>query len=217
MIVLGLTGSIGMGKSTAANMFRALGVPVHDADATVHDLLADNRQVRAAIDARFPGVVMERAVDRQALGAAVFGNPEARRDLESILHPRVRRASEIFLRRHRVLGTALVVLDIPLLYETGGEARVDGVVVVSAPAAMQRRRVMARPGMDEDRFSGILASQMPDHEKRRRADFVVETGLGKAYTFAKLKRIVLAIRAVQSGSRGTHRSTDPIRSEPHHA
>ena len=204
MIVLGLTGSIGMGKSTAADMFRALGVPVHDADATVHDLLADGRQVRAAIEARFPGVVTKDAVDRQALGAAVFGNPEARRDLEAILHPRVRRVLESFLRRHRVLGTSLVVLDIPLLFETGGESRADGVVVVSAPASMQRRRVMARPGMDDARFAGILASQMPDQEKRRRANFVVETGLGKAYTFAKLKRIVTAIRAAQSGSRGIH-------------
>jgi dephospho-CoA kinase len=204
MIVLGLTGSIGMGKSTAADMFRALGVPVHDADATVHALLADDRQVRAAIEARFPGVVTKDAVDRQALGAAVFGNPEARRDLEAILHPRVRRVLESFLRRHRVLGTSLVVLDIPLLFETGGESRADGVVVVSAPASMQRRRVMARPGMDDARFAGILASQMPDQEKRRRADFVVETGLGKAYTFAKLKRIVTAIRAAQSGSRGIH-------------
>ena len=204
MIVLGLTGSIGMGKSTAADMFRALGVPVHDADATVHALLADDRQVRAAIEARFPGAVTKDAVDRQALGAAVFGNPEARRDLEAILHPRVRRVLESFLRRHRVLGTSLVVLDIPLLFETGGESRADGVVVVSAPASMQRRRVMARPGMDDARFAGILASQMPDQEKRRRADFVVETGLGKAYTFAKLKRIVTAIRAAQSGSRGIH-------------
>lgn len=204
MIVLGLTGSIGMGKSTAADMFRALGVPVHDADATVHGLLADDRQVRAAIEARFLGVVTKDAVDRQALGAAVFGNPEARRDLEAILHPRVRRASESFLRRHRVIGTLLVVLDIPLLFETGGESRVDGVVVVSASASMQRRRVMARPGMDDARFAGILASQMPDQEKRRRANFVVETGLGKAYTFAKLKRIVTAIRAAQSGSRGIH-------------
>jgi len=204
MIVLGLTGSIGMGKSTAADMFRALGVPVHDADATVHGLLADDRQVRAAVEARFSGVVTKDAVDRQALGAAVFGNPEARRDLEAILHPRVRRASESFLRRHRVIGTSLVVLDIPLLFETGGESRVDGVVVVSASASMQRRRVMARPGMDDARFAGILASQMPDQEKRRRANFVVETGLGKAYTFAKLKRIVTAIRAAQSGSRGIH-------------
>lgn len=204
MITLGLTGSIGMGKSTAAKMFRVLGVPVHDADATVHDLLANNRHVRAAINDRFPGVVQEHAVDRQALGTAVFGSHDSRRDLEAILHPLVRRASESFLRCHQVLGTGLVVLDIPLLFETGGEARVDGVVVVSAPTAMQRRRVIARPGMNEARFKSILAAQLSDQEKRRRAEFVVETGLGKAYTFSKLKRIVIAIRAARSRSGSNH-------------
>jgi dephospho-CoA kinase len=203
MFVLGLTGSIGMGKSTAANMFRALGVPVHDADATVHRLLEEDRSVRRAIADRFPGTVSEGVVDRQALGAAVFSDPQARRDLEAILHPRVRQATEGFLRRHRVMGTPLVVLDIPLLFETDGADRVDGVVVVSAPTALQRRRVLARPGMSEEKFAGILASQIPDREKRRRADFVVETGIGKAYTFARLKQIVTEIDAAQSGSRGT--------------
>lgn len=203
MFVLGLTGSIGMGKSTAANMFRALGVPVHDADATVHRLLEEDRSVRRAIADRFPETVSEGVVDRQALGAAVFSDPQARRDLEAILHPRVRQATEGFLRRHRVMGTPLVVLDIPLLFETDGADRVDGVVVVSAPAALQRRRVLARPGMSEEKFAGILASQIPDREKRRRADFVVETGIGKAYTFARLKQIVTEIDAAQSGSRGT--------------
>lgn len=203
MFVLGLTGSIGMGKSTAANMFRALGVPVHDADATVHRLLEEDRSVRRAIADRFLGTVSEGVVDRQALGAAVFSDPQARRDLEAILHPRVRQATEGFLRRHRVMGTPLVVLDIPLLFETDGADRVDGVVVVSAPAALQRRRVLARPGMSEEKFAGILASQIPDREKRRRADFVVETGIGKAYTFARLKQIVTEIDAAQSGSRGT--------------
>lgn len=203
MFVLGLTGSIGMGKSTAANMFRALGVPVHDADATVHRLLEEDRYVLRAIADRFPGTVSEGVVDRQALGAAVFSDPQARRDLEAILHPRVRKATEGFLRRHRVMGTPLVVLDIPLLFETDGADRVDGVVVVSAPAALQRRRVLARPGMSEEKFAGILASQIPDREKRRRADFVVETGIGKAYTLARLKQIVTEIDAAQSGSRGT--------------
>lgn len=203
MFVLGLTGSIGMGKSTAANIFRALGVPVHDADATVHRLLEEDRSVRRAIADRFPGTVSEGVVDRQALGAAVFSDPQARRDLEAILHPRVRQATEGFLRRHRVMGTPLVVLDIPLLFETDGADRVDGVVVVSAPAALQRRRVLTRPGMSEEKFAGILASQIPDREKRRRADFVVETGIGKAYTFARLKQIVTEIDAAQSGSRGT--------------
>ncbi|MEP4378080.1 MAG: dephospho-CoA kinase [Alphaproteobacteria bacterium] len=209
MIVLGLTGSIGMGKSTAADMLRVMGVPVHDADATVHALFARDRDMRAAIAARFPYAVADPAgeggVDRQALGAAVFGNAAARRDLEAIIHPRVRAATEGFLRLHRRQRRPLVVLDIPLLYETGGEDRVDGVIVVSAPAWLQRRRVMVRPGMDGERFAGILASQMPDREKRARADFVVETGLGKAYTFRRLKRIVMAIRtAAQSGPPGTN-------------
>ena len=204
MIILGLTGSIGMGKSTAANMFRAMGVPVHDADETVHGLLANDGRVRAAIEARFVGVVQSGDIDRKALGAAVFGDTAARLDLELILHPRVRLASQKFLRRHQLLNTDLVVLDIPLLYETGGEARVDAVMVVSAPAFLQRRRVLARPGMDADKFAGILASQLPDREKRHRADFVVETGIGKAYTFSRLKRIVTAIRnAASFGSRGT--------------
>jgi dephospho-CoA kinase len=201
MFVLGLTGSIGMGKSTAANMLRAMGIPVHDADAAVHELFAKDRRVRALISERFPGTADENGVDRPALGKVVFGNPDARRDLEAILHPRVQTFACRFLQRCRRLGVPIAVLDIPLLYETGGEARVDAVVVVSAPSFVQKKRVMARPGMDAERFAGILASQMPDREKRRRADFVVETGLGRAYTFKSLKQIVHAIRAAQSGSR----------------
>ena len=191
-----------MGKSTAANMLRAMGIPVHDADAAVHELFAKDRRVRALIAERFPGTVDENCVDRQALGKAVFGNPDARRDLEAILHPRVQTFARRFLQRCCRLGVPIAVLDIPLLYETDGEARVDAVVVVSAPSFVQKKRVMARPGMDAQRFAGILASQMPDREKRRRADFVVETGLGRAYTFKSLKQIVHAIRAAQSGSRG---------------
>jgi len=190
-----------MGKSTAANMLRAMGIPVHDADAAVHELFAKDRRVRALISERFPGTADENGVDRQALGKAVFSNPDARRDLEAILHPRVQTFAWRFLQRCRRLGVPIAVLDIPLLYETGGEARVDAVVVVSAPSFVQKKRVMARPGMDAQRFAGILASQMPDREKRRRADFVVETGLGRAYTFKSLKQIVHAIRAAQSGSR----------------
>jgi dephospho-CoA kinase len=207
MIVLGLTGSIGMGKSTAAAMLRRLGVPVHDADATVHALMANDRGVRDAITARFPGTVVDdggsMTIDRGALGRAVFGDPAARRALEAILHPRVRASADAFVRRHWMYGTGLVVLDIPLLFETGGEGRVDAVIVVTAPAALQRRRVLARPGMDAERYAGILAAQVPDAEKRRRADFVVETGLGKAYTFRRLKRIVMALRdAGQPGPSG---------------
>ena len=200
MFVLGLTGSIGMGKSTAAGMLRRLGVPVHDADAAVHQLLAGDRSVKAEIVARFPGVVDDETIDRQMLGAAVFSDPAARRDLEAILHPRVRSAAKRFLRNQARAGASLVVLDIPLLYETGGETNVDAVLVVTAPRFLQARRVLSRPGMDVERYLGILASQLPDGEKRRRADYVVETGLGKAYTYRRLQRLVKILRA-QSRSR----------------
>ena len=203
MIVLGLTGSIGMGKSTAADMLRVMGVPVHDSDATVHGLFAWDDDLRAAVEARFPGVLMADGVDRAVLGAAIFGDDAARRDLEAIVHPRVRAAADAFVRHHRRQGAPLAVLDIPLLYETGGEDRVDGVIVVTAPAWLQRRRVMVRPGMTVEKFEGILESQMPDHEKRRRAEFVVETGAGRAYTFQRLKGIVMAVRAAaRSGPPG---------------
>jgi len=201
MIVLGLTGSIGMGKSTAAAMFRRLGVPVHDADATVHRLLARDRAAIAAIDAGFPGCVEDGVVNRQALGAQVFADPAARRRLEAILHPRVRASTRRFLARNTRARTPLVVLDIPLLYETGGQKLVDAVVVVSAPAFIQRQRVLRRPGMTETRFSGILASQIPDREKRRRADYVVETGLNKHYTWCRISRLVRLLRDRQQPGR----------------
>ncbi|WP_182087208.1 dephospho-CoA kinase [Aureimonas sp. ME7] len=176
MIVLGLTGSIGMGKSTTAAMFEALGVPVHSADAAVHRLYAG----RAAplVEARFPGTVRDGVVDRAALGAAVIGNPEALAALEALVHPLVREEERAFLRTARGSGAPLAVLDIPLLFETGGEGRVDRTLVVSAPADVQRARVLARPGMSEAKFDAILAQQMPDAEKRRRADFVIDTGDG---------------------------------------
>lgn len=187
-----------MGKSTAAKMLRRLGVPVHDADAAVHQLLAGDRKVRAEIAARFPSVIGEGAggtIDRQALGAAVFADAAARKDLEAILHPRVRAAAKRFLRNQARAGAPLVVLDIPLLYETGGEANVDGVLVVTAPKFLQVRRVLSRPGMSAERFEGILASQVPDREKRRRADYIVETGLGKAYTYRRLQQLITLLRA----------------------
>jgi dephospho-CoA kinase len=192
--VLGLTGSIGMGKSTAAAMFRRLGVPVHDADAAVHRLFVNDRAAVAEIAAAFPGTVTDGTVDRQALGAQVFGDPAARRRLEAILHPRVRAATRRFLQRHARAGTPLVVLDIPLLFETGGDRHVDAVVVVTAPAFLQRQRVMRRPGMTVEKFSGIQRSQMPDREKRRLADYLVETGLSKHYTWCRLRRIVDHLR-----------------------
>ncbi|MCV0394648.1 MAG: dephospho-CoA kinase [Rhizobiaceae bacterium] len=176
MIVLGLTGSIGMGKSTTARMFAEAGVPVHDADAAVHRI--QNGPALEAIAAAFPGVVVGGRVDRDRLGKAVFGRPEALRRLEAILHPLVRADSDAFLARHREGGTPVVLLDIPLLFETGGRDRVDKVVVVSAPADVQRERVMARPGMTAERFEAILSRQTPDAEKRARADFVIDTSRG---------------------------------------
>lgn len=179
-----------MGKSTAANMLRRLGVPVHDADAAVHRLLAADPIVRAEIAARFPSAMDGDEIDRQALGAAVFSDPAARSALETILHPRVRAAAKRFLRKQALARAPLVMLDIPLLYETGGEVDVDAVMVVSAPEFLQARRVLSRPGMSVERFRGILASQISDGEKRRRADYVIETGLGKAYTYRRLQQLV---------------------------
>ena len=195
MYILGLTGSIGMGKSTAADMLRRLGVPVHDSDATVHHLLASDRAVKADIAERFPQAIQDGEVDRATLGAMVFEDPAARKDLEANIHPRVRAAAKRFLRRHAIAGASLVVLDIPLLFETGGDANVDGVLVVSAPEFLQARRVLRRRGMTEDKFRGILASQLSDREKRRRADYVVETGLGKAYTYRCLQALVRRLTA----------------------
>ncbi|EWY40577.1 dephospho-CoA kinase [Skermanella stibiiresistens SB22] len=194
MLVLGLTGSIGMGKSTAARMLRRLGVPVHDSDATVHRLLARGGAAVPRIDREFPGVVRDGAVDRQALGAVVFRDTPALRRLEAILHPLVKRSQRRFLGRCAARRDPVAVLDIPLLFETGGERRVDAVIVVSAPAAIQRARVLARPGMTSDKLAGILKRQTPDREKRRRADFVVETGLGRARTLRALARVVRLTR-----------------------
>jgi dephospho-CoA kinase len=192
MIVIGLTGSIGMGKSTAANMMREMGVPVHDSDAVVHELLAPGGAGVAAVAARFPGAIdrKTKGIDRKALGAAVFGNDTERRALEAILHPLVQQSQAAFIRTQKRMGRAMVVLDIPLLFETGAEQRVDKVIVVSAPYEIQRQRVLARPGMTEEQFQKRLASQMGDAEKCRRADYVVQTGIGLAHTRAALAKIV---------------------------
>jgi dephospho-CoA kinase len=195
MIVLGLTGSIGMGKSTAANMLRRLGVPLFDADAAVHRLLGPGGAAVEAVESLFPGVRDESGgIDRRRLGARVFGDPAALRRLEAILHPMVRRAERQFVKAARARRGRLIVLDIPLLYETGGRRHIDYVLVVSAPPRVQRERVMRRPGMTESRFASILRAQMPDREKRRRADFVVPTGLGRGLTFRRLRRIVTGLR-----------------------
>lgn len=178
MIVLGLTGSIGMGKSTAARMLRRLGVPVHDADATVHRLMAKGGAAVAPIAAAFPDAVKDGAVDRAALGAIVFNDKAALRRLEAIVHPLVRDAERRFLQRSRRQRRSVVVLDIPLLFETGGERRCDYVAVVSAPAFLQAQRVLRRPGMTPERLAAIRRTQLPDAQKRRRADAVIPTGRG---------------------------------------
>jgi dephospho-CoA kinase len=193
VILLGLTGSIGMGKSTVATMLRRQGVPVFDADAAVHRLQGPGGRLLAAIEAAFPGVIGNCGVDRVALGRAVFGNAEKLRRLERIVHPAVYAERAAFLARHA--ARPIVVDDVPLLFEKGGAARVDAVVVVSAPAWMQRRRVMARPGMDAAKFARILALQTPDAEKRRRADFLIDTGVSRDRTAAQVRDLVACLRA----------------------
>jgi dephospho-CoA kinase len=195
--VLGLTGSIGMGKSATADLFRRLGVPVHDADATVHRLYRG----RAAplIEKAFPGTVIDGAVDRARLGAAVLDRPERMKQLEAIVHPLVREEEESFLKRVAALSP-VAVLDIPLLFETGGETRCDAVLVVTAPAAVQRDRVLARPGMTEAKFHAILARQMRDEDKRARAHFLVDTSRGFASAEAQV-RSILACLAGRPGRR----------------
>lgn len=172
-MIVGLTGSIGMGKSTVAAMFADAGVPVFDADAVVHELQGPGGALLPAIAARFPGTVGPGGVDRAALGASVLSDDEAMRALEAIVHPAVRAARAAFLDRHR--AAPLVVFDIPLLFETGGERDVDRVAVVSAAPAVQRARTLARPGMTPAKFDAILARQLPDAEKRARADWVIAT------------------------------------------
>jgi dephospho-CoA kinase len=194
MMIVGLTGSIGMGKSTAARMLRQMGVPVYDADAAVHALQAPGGAALPPIEAAFPGVVKNGVLDRQALGARVFGNKAALRKLESIVHPLVGQRQRAFLRRAARRGEKLVVLDIPLLFEGLGDRRVDATLVVSAPAFLQRRRVMARPGMTADRLDGILRQQVPDVLKRHKADIVIPTGLGLAPTRAALATAVAELR-----------------------
>jgi dephospho-CoA kinase len=206
MKILGLTGSIGMGKSTAAAMLRRLGVPVHDADATVHALFAPGGKAVAAVDAAFPGVVRNGAVDRAVLGARVFGDDGALRRLEAIVHPLVRSAECDFLARHRRRHTRLVVLDIPLLFETHGEDRCHVVAVVSAPAFLQAARVLARPGMTRARLDAVLAKQMPDGQKRRRADVVIPTGLGKGPALKRLKALVEKMRGCRPDPLGAEGS-----------
>ena len=194
MLIIGLTGSIGMGKSTAAGMLRRLGLPVHDSDAAVHRLMASGGAAVAAVEAAFPGVTRDGAIDRGRLGARVLGDPAALHRLEGILHPLVRAEARAFLAKQARLRRPLAVLDIPLLFETGGERLCDAVIVVSAPPFIQRARVLRRPGMTEAKMQAILARQLPDREKRRRADFVVRTGLNKAHSLRQLAAIVRLLK-----------------------
>jgi dephospho-CoA kinase len=195
MITIGLTGSIGMGKSTTAAMFAEAGAPVYDADAEVHKLQAKGGAAVEAIEAAFPGVVKDGAVDRQALGERVFGDPEALKRLNGIIYPLLGAGRAAFFADAEARGCDMVVLDIPMLFETGGEARMDVVVVVSAPEHVQRERVLARPGYGADRLDAILARQMHDKEKRARAHFVIDTGQGFDHAREQVRQVIAAIRA----------------------
>jgi dephospho-CoA kinase len=190
MKVIGLTGGIGMGKSTAAAAFRRARIPVFDADAAVHALQAPGGRALAPINAAFPGTVVDGHLDRAALRRAVLAQPDALRRLEAIIHPMVRAAESAFLARARRAGRRLVVLDIPLLLETPGVERVDLIVVVSAPRAVQIQRVRRRRRMDQAQITAIIARQMPDAQKRRLADLVVLTGLSRHYALRSIRRLI---------------------------
>lgn len=197
MIVLGLTGSIGMGKSTTAKMFADAGVPVHDSDETVHRLYAG--KATPLVEAAFPGTVKDGVVDRTLLARQVLGDAEALKKIEAIIHPLVRADADAFLARHRAAGAPLAVLDIPLLFETGGRNRVDKVAVVTASADIQRERVLARPGMTEEKFASILAKQVPDAEKRRIADFIIDTGQGLELAKKSVEEIIATLTKEMPG------------------
>ncbi len=205
MVILGLTGSIAMGKSTTAAMLRRMGIPVHDSDAVVRALLAKDGAGVDPVARVFPDMVTDGQVDRHALGARVFADPAALKTLESLLHPLVTARTLAFLRRAALTGAPLVVLDIPLLFETGADRRCDATIVVSASALIQRQRVLSRPGMDAAKLAGILARQMPDSEKRRRADFVIPTGLGRGVALRALAGVLRLARTI----RGRHWPPSP--------
>jgi dephospho-CoA kinase len=197
MILIGLTGSIGMGKSTTAAMFREAGVPVYDADAAVADLYAKGGAAVGPVGEAFPGVVWDGAIDREALRRQVLGDPEALKRLNGIVHPLVGRERAGFFEAAEAAGADMVVLDIPLLFETGGDRNVDAVVVVTCSPDAQRDRVLAREGMSPERLAAILAQQTPDAEKRARADFVLDTGHGLEAARAQVAEIIAAMRDPQ--------------------
>jgi dephospho-CoA kinase len=195
MLVLGLTGSIGMGKTTTARFFADEGVPVLDADAVVHQLY-DGEAV-AAIEKAFPGTSRDGRIDRDELSRRVVGNPAALKQLEAIVHPLVRAAQARFLADAKQSGAPVAVLDVPLLFETGGDRRVDAVIVVSAPAEVQRARTLDRAGMTAEKFEALLQKQMPDDEKRRRADFVVDTSQSFDSARVQVRAILASVRAIR--------------------
>ncbi|MBP2551332.1 dephospho-CoA kinase [Neorhizobium galegae] len=193
MIRIGLTGSIGMGKSTTAALFAAEGIPVNDADQVVHDLYRG--EAVTPIEAAFPGVTRDGAIDRAALSRVLAAEPHRFKELEAIVHPLVRAREAAFLEKHRASGRDLVVLDIPLLFESGAADRVDVIVVVSCDPQIQRQRVLARPGMSEEKFNLILSRQLPDADKRARADFIIDTGHGIEMATGRVREIIAAVRA----------------------
>jgi dephospho-CoA kinase len=206
MIVLGLTGSVGMGKSVIAAMLETMRIPVHDADRAVHCLL--EREARPAVAAAFPFYQYpeiynrkDKSIHRGALGALIFKDHEKRMILESILHPLVRKWQNDFIRAARFKGLDMVALEIPLLFETGAEERVDVTITASAPYFIQRERVLARPTMSEEKFYAILSRQMPDAEKCLRSDFVIKTGLGRAHTLRQIRDVVLNLRGVKNSKK----------------
>lgn len=194
MLIIGLTGSIGMGKTETAKMFARHGIPVCDSDATVHFLYDKGGLAVGPIQALFPEAVVDGRVDRDILGRAVLGKPEAMKQLEAVVHPLVGLAQRDFLTRAAASGATMAVIDVPLLFETGGEKRVDVVVVVSASADLQRKRVLARPGMTPDKFELIVKKQVSDAEKRRRADFVVDSGHGLEHAERQVVAIIEALK-----------------------
>jgi len=199
MIVLGLTGSIGMGKSTTAKMFVEAGVPVHDSDEAVHRLYRG--KAAPLVEAAFPGTTAEGVIDRAKLATRVLNDAAALKRLEAIVHPLVRADADAFLERHRAAGADIAVLDIPLLFETGGRDRVDKVVVVTAPAEVERQRVLSRPGMTVEKFEAILAKQVPDATKRDLADYIVDTSQGMEAARAAVAAIIADLRGKSGGGK----------------
>ncbi len=207
MIVIGLTGSIAMGKSTIGGMMRNMKIPVHESDVAVHALLKPDSEARPAIAAAFPYFDYPKIYNRKTgefnrkeFGEVIFGNDENKAILESILHPLVRKAQNEFIREYTLKGCKIACLDIPLLFETGAQERVDYTITVSAPPQIQKQRAMARPNMTEEKFEAILKSQMPDFEKCKRSDYVIKTGIGMAHSLKELKQIIADIREKEFGA-----------------